>query len=258
MGHTRLGTIPKSRKWRDVIRLLDGMPPHSVGVAPSYVEELAARIATAADAGFRDSAADPVVSSTYLALVTFAKTSRGDLGPPAPSSTQSGGYLELVQTFRRLLDQATSQSTDLGEIAKRAATRAVAAELRPTQEALFAGTAESIGLAMQRMRSSRGIGRLSQRFFGYFAAGYIGFFVSRMPTLLPVRSDLGTPHAMQAFSKALEEHCLESARIVREFSSDWTSKTIFARELDGASTTRFLHVAFRKLRTELQKQLAER
>jgi hypothetical protein len=52
-------------------------------------------------------------------------------------------------------------------------------------------------------------------------------------------------------------HCDQSARIVRDFCGEWYSKTEYQKGIDLNNTSRFLAVAFNKLRTELKQQKAE-
>lgn len=50
MGHIRLGTLPQSRKWRDVIRLLDSSAP---------LEDVAEAAARASETDLRRASEDP-------------------------------------------------------------------------------------------------------------------------------------------------------------------------------------------------------
>ena len=56
------------------------------------------------------------------------------------------------------------------------------------------------------------------------------------------------------FNEALAIHCEESARIVRDFCGDWYSKTEHEQGIDPTNSARFLAIAVRKLKSELEHQ----
>ena len=95
---------------------------------------------------------------------------------------------------------------------------------------------------------------MGQRFFGRFVARFLNFHLSRATA-----AGLGAPRLQNLgyigeFNEALTTHCEESARIVRDFCGDWYSKTEYERGIDLAKSSRFLAVAVKKLRNELQHQ----
>jgi hypothetical protein len=58
------------------------------------------------------------------------------------------------------------------------------------------------------------------------------------------------------FNNALRAHCDQSARIVRDFCGEWYSKTEYEKGIDLENTSRFVAVALKKLRSELEQQKA--
>jgi hypothetical protein len=95
---------------------------------------------------------------------------------------------------------------------------------------------------------------LGQQFFARFVARFLNFHLSRATA-----AGLGAPRLQNLgdigeFNEALAIHCEESARIVRDFCGDWYSKTEYEQGIDLANSSRFLAVAVKKLRSELQHQ----
>ena len=75
-------------------------------------------------------------------------------------------------------------------------------------------------------------------------------------------ANLGTPRLKDLgdvgeFNQALQLHCEQSARIVRAFCGEWYSKTEYQTGIDLENTSRFMAVALRKLRSELEQQKAD-
>jgi hypothetical protein len=73
---------------------------------------------------------------------------------------------------------------------------------------------------------------------------------------------LGTPRLRDLgdvgqFNQALQTHCDQSARIVRDFCGEWYSKTEYEQGIDLDNSSGFLTVAVKKLRSELEQQGSE-
>ena len=78
MGHTRLGTIPKTRKWRDVVEQVVGGNLASAGEA-SFVADMpviAAKTLDAAQRGLERAVEDPGVRYTFYLLTQVALAAR--------------------------------------------------------------------------------------------------------------------------------------------------------------------------------------
>ena len=57
------------------------------------------------------------------------------------------------------------------------------------------------------------------------------------------------------FNAALDLHCREASRIIKEFSGGWYGKTLQQEKAISRDKARsFSHVAFKKLRAELRKR----
>jgi len=74
-----------------------------------------------------------------------------------------------------------------------------------------------------------------------------------------------TDHTFNTFARALADGLRqrakgldeESARIVRDFCGEWYSKTEYEQGINLDNSSRFLAVAVRKLRSELEQQGSE-
>ncbi len=73
-------------------------------------------------------------------------------------------------------------------------------------------------------------------------------------TALASQERLATTAAHNDFNAALDQHCRETARIIREFSGDWFSKAGFEGDITPEKAKAFAHIAFRKIQAELRKR----
>lgn len=67
MGHQHLGTLPRSRKWREVIDLISG---------GANVQDIAAATSIAAEQQMVDASADPVVKHAVWLLTQIPTVAR--------------------------------------------------------------------------------------------------------------------------------------------------------------------------------------
>jgi hypothetical protein len=122
---------------------------------------------------------------------------------------------------------------------------------------MFGGTSADVRSAVRSLSTKKGFGQLGQRFFGRLVARFLNFYLSRVTA-----SRLGSPRLrhlgdVAEFDDALRRHCDQSARIVRDFCGDWYSKTQYEKRIDLDTSSRFLAIAVKKLRSELEQQGSE-
>ena len=100
----------------------------------------------------------------------------------------------------------------------------------------------------------KGFGELGQAFFGRFMTGFLNFYLSRITAEKIGSSFIQQLGDLSVFNRALANHCLESARIVRDFAGQWYSKTQYERGVSLDNTAGFVAVALSKLQEELRHQ----
>lgn len=268
MGHTRLGKIPKTRKWRDVLGLLSGPPAQAAGTrfVSADVAVIASRALTAGQSALERASHDPGVSYTFYLLTQVALASRGAhwgavLGNLGIRLPDDGSLLDLTAEIQGAVDRHLAGlprgGSDISEMAQQAAGESITSLLGARTATLFGTSSAELQGAVRSLSTKKGFGDLGQKFFGRFLARFLNFYVSRVTA-----SALGGPRFQQLgdvaqFNEALKQHCDQSARIVRDFCGEWYSKTEYEEGINPANVSRFLAVALRKLKEELQQQRAE-
>ncbi len=267
MGHTRLGPLPKSRSWSQVVESLTGigLSQYSVsGSAASRVNIIAAQTLKAARSTLARASYDPGVRYTFYLLTQLVLASRsadwqGELDQHGISLSDQSSVFDLTAEVQGAIDRyigsTATGATDLSEMAQQAAGEALTS-LLGTQTPTIFGDSESEDLrnALRSLSTKKGFGQLGQRFFARFVARFLNFHLSRATA-----AGVGAPRLQNLgyvgeFNEALATHCEESARIVRDFCGDWYSKTEYETGIDPANAARFLAIAVRKLKSELQYQ----
>ncbi len=266
MGHTRLGPIPKTRKWNELVEHVSGRDlPGNVATATDEVAAIAAQTLDAALKGLEKAASDRgVLYSVYL-LTQVALASRtadweSSLRKHGIHLSDDSTVFDLTAQVQDTIDsyirRSPSGATDLSEIAQQSAGEAITSLAGTRTVSLFGGGSADVRNAIRSLSTKKGFGELGQRFFGRFVARFLNFYLSRVTAATlgsPRLPDLGD---IARFNDALRLHCEQSARIVRDFCGEWYSKTEYQQGIDLANTSRFLAIAFKKLHSELEQQKA--
>lgn len=259
MGRLRLGRLLKTRRWTEVINLLD-----APALDPS---SLAGAVVFAAEGRLRQLANDEGLGYSFWLLTRIAWAARGPdfvadlarLGINVNSNTSS---LQLIaQVTDRVREElATSPSggdfAELGSLALRTALTDTVAQQGPS---LFGSSLDDLQNAFRTYSTQVQFGRLAHRFFGDFFARLLHSYVDReLSNHLGASAGLSNLNQSHEFLEALDLHARQSSRIVEDFAGGWYSRHNW--ESQGAvnrdETQRFMAYALRKLRTELRQQMA--
>lgn len=264
MGHTRLGFLPKTLKWSQIVAAAVGREITSISdVSGDSVRHVSSLTLDAAKAGLNRANGDAGLQFTFYLLARLALASRtadweSALGALGISLANDATLFDLTAEFQRVIDDWLADGahpTDISEIAQRAAGEAITSALRGSSMTLFGSSRDQLQQAVrERMSTKKAFGIVGQAFFGSFLARVLNFYLSRVTASQVGGSWLQQLGDLERFNDMLHLHCMQSARIVRDFSAEWYSKTEFKEGIDLSNTSRFLAVALRKLQAELAQQ----
>jgi len=127
MGHIRLGRLPATRKWQQVVALLSEGAPF---------EQIAAASAEAAESSLRHARDDPTLSGAYWLLTQIPLAARsGDFAAALRAlglqTSDTPTVLEVGAALAEAIDRQSSRAggrTDLGELAQHAAVLSLPSE----------------------------------------------------------------------------------------------------------------------------------
>lgn len=266
MGHTRLGKIPTTLKWNEVVSLIAGTGV--MGSSPDAdISTITARTLDAAQGALDKSVDDPGVRYTFYLLTQIALASRKDNWETALAAhglriantqTVFDFTAEVQEAIDRHVRLSPRGSTDISEMAQQAAGEALLSLSVAHSHSLFGESSEDVREILRPLSTRKGFGELGQRFFGRFVGRFLNFYLSRIAA-----AQIGTKWIQDAgdfarFEDYLRRHCDQSARIVRDFCGAWYSKAEYEQGIDLENTSGFLAVAMHKLRAELERQKADR
>ncbi|WP_306116964.1 MULTISPECIES: hypothetical protein [unclassified Roseovarius] len=255
MGHIRLGTLPQSKKWRDVVDLIDSDAP---------IDAIAEAATRASELDLSRASDDPrfqFISALLVRLPLMARApgfehALAGLGVGENALSSVAGLLSGLEL---VVDQQSFQSgasSDAGELAKFAFLETLSVQLRDQLPTLFEPTPQEIRTALGKYSSGDRFAELARGFFARLTYRSLDYYLSRE---LANHTGQGKRFADDtqrvAFQHALAQHTFEASRIVKEFASGWYGKTVWQKQaLDQESIDRFTKYAFKKMRSELGRR----
>jgi hypothetical protein len=253
MGHIRLGTLPRTQQWIQVLDLIGG---------GAGSPDVAAATMDASQRGLIGAAEDPglvytVWLLTQVPLAARSKDFAGRLRKLGLGVSDSPSLLEVVGAFTGAVDahlRRTGGRTDLGEMAQMAASEALAALGTPANGNLFETTALDVQQTIKSFSTAKQFSTLAREFFTRLSRKYLTYFLSReLSNYVSGDGRFSNIDSHAAFNKGLDLHCRQASRIIEEFSGGWFSKTNYKGGITQKEAAKFVYVALKKLRAELAK-----
>jgi hypothetical protein len=254
MGHKRLGALPRTKRWQQVVGSLDG---------DASVAQIAAASSEAAEGALNRASADPALIRAFWLLTQLPLAARqvdfterlSELGLEVGSSPQ---LFDIIGAFSEAVDAHTRtfrERSDLGEMAQLAATESLSAIVGRSLPGLFGPTAEEVQRAIGRLATSAQFSDLARDFFARLTRRHLEYYLSReLSNHVGPDSRFGSIAEHSDFNADLDQHCREAARIVKEFSGDWFGKTNYEGGITPEKAAAFVAVALKKIRSELRNR----
>jgi hypothetical protein len=252
MGHSRLGWLPQTYAWQEIIGLMAG-DASAASVADATLD--------AAEDGLRLAARDPGLRHVFHLLTQLTLAARApdfavalrDAGvtvPPNPSLFDvMGGFAEAVDDH--LL--RTRNRTDFGEMAQMAAAESIAALVGVGAANLYGITPVEVKKAIAGLSTENGFASLAHDFFARLTQRFLTYHLSReLSAHVGPGRRFADIDAHAEFVRQLRVTCDETAVIVRRFSGRWYAKTHYETGITPAKVRDFVHGAFTKMRAELK------
>ena len=255
MGHIRLGTLPRSKKWLQVVDEL------KIG---ADIGTIASASAEAAEAALSDAADDPILGNALWLLTQIPLAARGpdytrDLAALGLDLSGAPSLFDLTSAVSNAIDDKARTGggrTDLGEMAQLALIESLTAAVAPQLPSLFGSTPEDVRDAVGRLASGDRFAKLARDFFSRLTHRCLDYYLSReLANHVGEGARFADDGARARFDEALGVHCYETSRIVEAFSGGWYGKNVY--QGDGLTQDKvedFARYAFKKVRAELVRR----
>jgi len=254
MGHVRLGLLPRTRAWKEVVGLI---------AAGADVSQIANATITAAEKAFSFVMKDvgyteAVWLMTQMAIAAKKPDILQHLAAAGIHLPSDPSLIDVTTAITEALDrrvEGNRERSDLGGLANRAIVGAVNDVLSPKLHSLFASDPDTMRAALADLGRPKEFGEFSRRFFARLANEGLQYFLSKVVnTQLGDGMRFATMNQSAVFNAALETHTREASVIVEQFSSEWFSKHRFEEsgDISRKSSDGFASYALTKMKDELK------
>jgi len=257
MGHERIGTLPKMRRWRDLVEALG---------EPSFSHEDTGKIASQTlqnvSNQYRRVMFDNGVKAAFRFLIAISVSSRRN--DPKKWLAESGirvdgdptplALTKAAHTFIR----AHQESPEYARIAQFAAGDAIVHWHRsqsPPQATLFDLPDDPFDI-WKKASNGSGFCELSRLFFAKYTERYLNYFLEReaSASIASIKQRDEFMHSLDEFMDEISRHAFETSKITQSFAAGWYNKNVDNDIPSDQKVDGFLRLAFEKIREELYRE----
>jgi len=253
MGHNRLGRLPKTWRWNEVIALLE------IG---GDLENIADSSFSAAENGLKKIPDDPGFIQTLTSIFKFLESFTTDrpqdsLWKNGFTVTNKPTSFDLISGFKSKVDNdlnAMKIKSDASEIAQNAFTEALSKTAFTGQETLFGSDPYDLQNSLKSYSSGNNLKSLMHEFYSSFTTRYLFYHLSReFPLHIGSGQRFAHIDGHREFNQAFDLHIRQTIRITDEFTPGWFGKTRYQGKISSDSVNKYAHVAFRKISGEFAR-----
>jgi hypothetical protein len=267
MGHERVGYLPKTKRWRDIVEGIAGFGAVVDGGGSSTggaidVSEIVQQTTDNLRNRFENLERDDSLLSAFRFLVCLPVAARTEipreelarLGITVPADPSPISLAKALQQYM----PASAGSLEYAKIAQNAAVDAIAVWSgradRP-EENLFGVASQSFDV-WKKAADGAGFCELSRIFFGKFTERYLKYFLEREASaVLPgIQQRDHFSDQIGLHVDDVSRHAFETAKITQSFAAGWFNKHAKTGLPTNASMRGFLRLALGKLREEIRRE----
>lgn len=256
MGHERIGILPRTKPWIEVISQIEEFPTSNSTreVAKKTIENVRSR--------FKNIEEDKGVQAAFKFLVLLSYSSKHE----EPSEYLVSKGIDLPENFSPIKlaksvsdwTESNVQSNEYAAVAKQAAIDAISDwynEHETKQVNLFTSDTNPAEIWKDAAEGA-GFCELSRLYFSNFTESYLKYFLEREAS-----ASLNSVSERDRFNKELEhhiedisKHAFETSKITQSFAAGWFNKNAKETPPSDKEINGFLSFAFKKMRDELLRE----
>lgn len=253
MGHIRLGVLPKTRQWRDVIEFLGDPKINATKIANKALD-------SSQDILMDDSSKSSVSYCIWL-LSELVLSSRTDnfinaldnIGIEISDQTNATKFIADISNYATCNLDSLIPRNAINTLAGLAFRETLTRTVGIYGKTLFGSNTEDIRLALKQFSTNKKFSELLHIYFKGFLSRTLRFIVDK-----EIANHLGPNHRFKnvqqisEFEEALDLFAGQTTRIVDSFSGGWYSKKVWKTgEITKDDADKFVYIALKKLRTDL-------
>ena len=256
MGHERVGALPHTKRWRDVVAQMaesSGSKDDIASIANATIHNVRFQ--------FRKIDSDDGVVAAFQFLVALTKSaSSEDPGStsfsPKIDLERNPSTLGLIGQLRSWVE-AQAGSREYADIAAKASADAISlwSAQQSMQASLFAGPDDPSEI-WQRADNAAGFCEVSRLFLSKFTERYLNYFLEReaSASMASISERDRLASQLRDHIDSVSQFAFETSRITQSFAAGWFNNHARDRYPSKDESRGFLNVAFGKMREELRRE----
>jgi len=225
MGHTRIGRMGRSKTWREVCAFFDNN-------AAAGTVAIAVLDAVHKSFNYERLANDLMFTEAtgllvQLGIASQSKDFAGHLRDIGLDVSDNPSLPEVKSAIDNYMDdvcwKSGAQRTDLGEVAKQALLGALQTAVnKHGDQLLWNPSQEDYQTAFKHLGKAEEFSQLGAHYFGDIMSRSLQVYLSKeLPARVGVSDRIRSIHELELFNKELKKHCMETAVVVKDFSTEW-------------------------------------
>ena len=258
MGHIRVGRLPKTKKWTQVVEAIKADEKHLSRIANATIK------ATGRD--ISNLSSEPSVYYPFFILSQIiskvdSENFVGELSELGIASQEISSTLEFINQTSEFVQKEirkTGNPKDLiSEIALKSFTEALTRVSIGETQSIFGSSIEDVRNTISKYKSPKGFAELARIYFSSFLNRYLQYYLSKETSnLISTKYGFQNIGHLNSFDESIKIYSFQSSKIIEDFAGGWFSKKKWLGELNENEIKSFLYVAFKKLKAELDLEVS--
>lgn len=256
MGHERIGYLPRSKSWRDIVNDIGRFSeqnPYTNKITQGTLRQVRAR--------FEHLEKDPSVISAFRILLEIAFAFKMDdpikyLRDRKLINSSELSPIQLAISIHNN-NPIKINSNEYNTISKQAAIDAINCWYtanKPKEENLFSNKLNSEEI-LSRTANGSGFCELSRLFFSKFTERYLKYFLEREASSVVAYSNrVLFNNEIEKHIDLISKHAFETSKITESFAAGWFNKNVKTSFPSDKQIKGFLSYAFHKIANELLRE----
>ena len=257
MGHIRLGRLPKTYKWKQVVE--------SLAFSGSSLPEIVSLTSQASEKVLTSSKYIDGLANCYWLFTNIAQASRTDdfiqnlneIGINILEKDSGVNVLKKIFDYASTGLKNTGSNTVLDQIAIDSFKSAFHNTISQESISLFGCDIASIQRAFKKYSSSNQISKLGREYFSQYMYKSFSFALEKeLTNSMSENGRFQSSKDIQEFDKRLKQYCWDVSKIVEDFSGGWYGKHSFEGDIKNKKkVAAFTSHAITKLLSEVQQEV---
>lgn len=255
MGHERIGFLPKTKQWNDIVRQLSAYEGDNEAVKKITNDTLSCIRKTYEQMPYDESVTKAI---KFLAMLSYSAKQIDQMSFLNGNGCSVDNKLSLFSLMNSAKNYIATEngSLETNKIARDAVLQSITTyqgSHTSEQLTLFGGQSDSV---WKDAGSGAAFCELARSFFAAFTDRQIKYYIERSAA-----SEIDNYAALQSFfagisqqADAISHHAFETSKIMQSFAAGWFNKHAVDSIPSDSKVTDFLRISFGKMREEFRRE----